>query len=207
MTKPSIRRLLATALLAFGAAAAPTASAAGIGDLLTPVALVTGGSAPCTGRVLSEPFAPWNDSNDYFLVPGGSFEGGATGWSLTGGAAVKPGGDPFVARSAGSSLALPANASATTPWVCVDLGSPTLRFFATGRTGMVAVSVVTGKLALPVTTIYPGGSWQPTPPFLFFTNLLSVLSPTGTTAVAFRFTSVGGATQIDDVYVDPYRRK
>src|SRR6478736_4631909 len=103
MTKPPIRRLLATALLAFGAAAAPTASAAGIGDLLTPVALVTGGSAPCTGRVLSEPFAPWNDSNDYFQVPGGSFEGGATGWSLTGGATVKPGGDPFVAHSAGSS--------------------------------------------------------------------------------------------------------
>jgi hypothetical protein len=91
--------------------------------------------------------------------------------------------------------------------VCVDLGSPTLRFFATGRTGAVAVSVLTGKLAIPVTTIYPGGSWQPTPPVLFFTNLLSILSPTGTMAVAFRFTSVGGATQIDDVYVDPYRRK
>jgi hypothetical protein len=49
MTKLSVRRLLATAVLAFGAVAAPTASAAGIGDLLTPVALVTGGSAPCTG--------------------------------------------------------------------------------------------------------------------------------------------------------------
>ncbi len=207
MTKPSIRRLLAAALLSLGAVTAPAASAASISDLLTPVALVTGGAAPCTGRVLSEPFSPWNDSNDYFLVPGASFEGGATGWSLTGGAAVKPGGDPYVAGSAGSSLALPANASATTPWVCVDLGSPTLRFFATGRTGAVAVSVLTGRLALPVTTIYPGSSWQPTPSFLFFTNALSVLSPTGTTAVAFRFTAVGGATQVDDVYVDPYRRK
>jgi hypothetical protein len=207
MTKPSVRRLLAAALLALGAATAPAASAASITDLLTPVALATGDNAPCTGRVLSTPFAQWNDSNSYFLAPGGSFEGGAPGWSFTGGASVKPGGEPFIDGSAGSSLALPAGSTASSPWICTDLASPTLRFFATGRTGTVTVSVLTGKLALPVATIYPGSSWQPTPAFVFFTNALSVLSPTGTTAVAFRFGSVGGDTKIDDVYVDPYRRK
>jgi hypothetical protein len=207
MTKSFARHLIPGALLALVAVALPgAASAASLGSLLTPVALVSGKAAPCTGRTLTQPFAPWNDSATYFPVPGGNFEGGAPGWTLTGGASIVSGGAPFVAGSAGSSLSLPDGASATAPSVCVDLGAPTLRFFSKGGPSAVLVEVVIGKLALPIGAALPGGGWQPSPAYAYLTNLVSILSPTGTTTVTFRFTAMGGHAQIDDVFVDPYRR-
>jgi hypothetical protein len=204
MTNRSSQRLLLAAVLSIGAIFAPVASAAGLGDLLTPVALLTGNAAPCTGRVLSQPFAPWNDQASYFPAPGGTFEGGATGWTLSGGAAVAPGGNTFL--SSGSSLSLPAGASATTPAICVDLGSPTIRAFTNGQSGAVMVSVVAAGLTVPLGSIPARGSWQPTPAMLFLTNTLGILSPTGTSTAQFRFTAIGGSGRLDDVYVDPYRR-
>jgi hypothetical protein len=204
MTKLSTRRLLILAVLSLGAITAPAASAASLGSLLTPVALLTGKAAPCTGRVLSQPFAPWRDAATYFPAPGGTFEAGAPGWTLTGSAAVTAGGNTFL--SGGSSLSLPAGTSATTPVICVDLGSPTVRAFTNGSSGYVAVSVVAAGLAIPVGLLPARGSWQPTPAMAFLTNTLSILSATGTTTAQFRFTAVGGDAKLDDVYVDPYRR-
>jgi hypothetical protein len=204
MTKPRTRTLLIAAVSSLSAIVAPAAGAADLGSLLTPVALVTGKAAPCTGRVLSQPFAPWGDSASYFPAAGGSFEGGAPGWSLTGGASVQAGGNPFL--SSGSSLSLPAGSSATSPSICVDLGSPTMRAFSNAQSGYVAVSVLAAGLTLPVGVITSRGSWQPTPIFIMLANTLGILTPTGTTNVSFRFTAVGGAARLDDVYVDPYRR-
>ncbi|MDX6568968.1 MAG: hypothetical protein QOH15_1546 [Gaiellales bacterium] len=204
MTKLLTPRLLAAAVLSIGAILVPSAGAASLGSLLTPVALVTGKATPCSGRVLSQPFAAWHDTASYFPAPGGSFESGAPGWTLTGGASVQVGGNTFL--SSGSSLALPTGASATTPVICVDLGSPTLRAFTNAQHGTVVVSVVAAGLAIPVGVISESGSWQPTPAMLFLTNTLGILSATGTTTASFRFTAVGGDAQVDDVYVDPYRR-
>jgi hypothetical protein len=204
MTKFSSRRLLLAAVLSLGAILVPSASAASLGSLLTPVALLTGKANPCSGRVLSQPFARWNDGATYFPAPGGTFEDGAPGWAFSGGASVAPGGNSFL--SSGSSLSLPAGASATTPSICVDLGSPTLRAFTNASQGTVVVSVVAAGLAVPVGVIAARGSWQPTPTMLFLTNTLSILSATGTTTASFRFTAVGGDARVDDVYVDPYRR-
>jgi hypothetical protein len=204
MTKRCTRRLLAAAVLSLGAITVPSAGAASGGSLLTPVALLTGKANPCSGRVLSQPFAPWHDSASYFPAPGGTFESGAPGWTLTGGASVQAGGNVFL--SGGSALVLPAGASATTPAICVDLGSPTLRAFTNAQRGTVVVSVVAAGLAVPVGVISASGSWQPTPAMLFLTNALGILSATGTTTASFRFTSVGGDARLDDVYVDPYRR-
>jgi hypothetical protein len=204
MTKRSARRLLTAAVLSVGAIVAPTAGAASLGGLLTPVALLTGKADPCSGRVLSQPFAPWHDTASYFPAPGGTFESGAPGWTLTGGASVTAGGNSFL--TAGSALSLPAGASATTPSICVDLGSPTLRAFTNSSRGTVVVSVVAAGLAIPVGIVPASGSWQPTPTMVFLTNTLSILSATGTTSASFRFTAVGGDAKLDDVYVDPYRR-
>jgi hypothetical protein len=203
MTKPRTRSLL-IALVSSFAAIVPATASADLGKLLTPVALLTGKAAPCTGRVLSQPFASWNDSASYFPAPGGSFESGAPGWTLTGGAAVQAGGNPFLSN--GSSLSLPAGSSATSPQICVDLGSPTVRAFSSVQSGYVAVSVTIAGLTLPIGAITSRGSWQPTPSFIMLTNTLGILSPTGTVAASFRFTAVGGAARLDDVYVDPYRR-
>jgi hypothetical protein len=204
MTNRSLRHLLIAAVLSLGAIIAPTAGAANLGSLLTPVALLTGKAAPCTGRVLSQPFAAWNDGASYFPAPGGTFEGGAAGWTLSGGASVATGGNSFL--SSGSSLALPSGASATTPPICVDLGSPTIRAFTNAQSGAVAVSVIAAGLTLPIGSLPARGTWQPTPTVLFLTNALGILSATGTSSAQFRFTAVGGPARLDDVYVDPYRR-
>ena len=46
-------------------------------------------------HVLTNPFGAWGDQADYALAPGGDFESGAAGWTLTGGAAVAAGNQPF----------------------------------------------------------------------------------------------------------------
>jgi hypothetical protein len=195
-------KALAGALLAV-AAIVPTASA----SLLTaPVATVLGTSAACQARVLSQPFTPWGDQSSYFPVASGSFEQGAAGWTLTRGATLVGGGDPFVAGSAGTSLSLPAGATATAPATCVDLAAPTLRMFAQGTGGTVVVSVTTAGLTLPLGSFRPNGTWAPSPVFAMVTNTLGALSLSGTVNATFHFTAAGGAVQLDDVLVDPYRR-
>ena len=188
------------------AIAVPTAGAASTPVLQAPVGALTGTAAACQGRVLSQPFSAFGDGSTYFPVTNGSFETGSGGWTMTGGAAVQPGGDPFTPGSAGFSLDLPAGSTATTPATCVDLGSPTLRFFTHGTGSSITVSAVIGPLAVPVGIIRPTGEWAPSPTFLFLTNALGVLSPTGTVQTAFRFGSSGGDARIDDVLIDPYRR-
>jgi hypothetical protein len=207
MTNRSTFRTLAAALFTLCAVVVPgTASASSLlGSLTTPVALLSGQGAPCTGRVLSQPFAPWGDNASYFPVAGGNFQTGAAGWSLTGGATVVSGGAPFIGGSAGASLDLPAGSSATSPATCVDLAAPTLRAFAVGK-GSVSVSAVVGSAAFPIGTISPSGSWAPTAAFLNLSNLLSVISTTGTVITEFRFSATSGDVHVDDVYVDPYRR-
>jgi hypothetical protein len=208
MTKRLGRRVLTTALLSLAAAAVPASANAAslLGSLTTPVALLTGKAAPCSARVLSQPFAPWSDQASYFPVDGGSFQTGAAGWTLTGGAKVVSGGDPYVAGSASASLDLPAGSTATAPTTCVDLSAPTLRAFAAGS-GSVAVSAVVGGTPFPMGTISSNGTkWAPTAAFINLSYLLSILSTTGTVTTVFRFTATSGDVHVDDVYVDPYRR-
>jgi hypothetical protein len=198
------RRALASGLFLLSVAV-PMAGAA-TGTLAAKVAALTANPTACQARTLTQPFTPWSDTASYFLVAGGTFEGGATGWTLTGGAQARSGGEPFLAGSTASSLDLPAGASATSPVTCVDPGAPTLRFFAIGAGSKVDVSVLIGKVAVSVGTITPTNTWAPTPTVLYLANALSVLSPTGTLNVSFRFTASGAEAHVDDVYVDPYRR-
>jgi hypothetical protein len=175
-------------------------------------------SAPsCASESLSQPFLPWADPASYTLAPGGSFEAGSAGWSLSGGAAVTAGNEPFhvTAATDSSSLALPAGSSATSAAVCVDIYHPTIRLFA--RNGGSALSTLkvevlsedaTGTVsATPIASVLGGSSWQPTTQIPIVVNLLSLL-PGDETAIAFRFTPQGAAGDwhIDDVYVDPYGR-
>jgi hypothetical protein len=199
-------RHLTGALLALAAIVVPSAGAASTPILQAPVAALTGKAAACQGRVLSQPFSAFGDAATYFPVANGSFENGAPGWTLAGGAAVRDGGDPFVPGSAGFSLDLPAGSSATAPASCVDLGSPTLRFFTRATGSTITVSVIAGALTLPIGVIRPTGAWAPSPTLLLVTNVLGLVTPSGTLNAAFRFSSSGGDARIDDVLIDPYRR-
>jgi hypothetical protein len=167
----------------------------------------------CDNSALSQPFTPWADPSSYKLAPGGDFEHGAAGWSLTGGAARAGGSESFaVTGTAGSSsLSLPDGSSAVSPPTCVNAAYPTFRVFARSDDpgAVVEVSVVYstvfGTATIPVGTLVSSSSWQPTLPMLTGSAIGGLLSG-GTANVSLRFVAYGGTTQIDDVYVDPHSR-
>jgi hypothetical protein len=168
-------------------------------------------TSSCTYGAASRPFVPWGDLASYRLVPGGSFEAGAPGWTLAGGARVVSGNESFYVHSTldRSSLALPAGSSATTAPFCVSLVRPTIRLFVANggsSTSKLRVRVVFRGL-LGVLGTFDGGtitarpSWNASPVMLATLN-----APLGTKSAQFVFTPADstGAWRIDDLYVDPW---
>ena len=204
-----IRRavLAATAAVATAAVFAAPASAG----------ILTASASDCGDETLTKPFAQFGDSANYKLVRNGAFETGTDGWTLTGGARVVTGNEPWKVGGSGhaKSLVLPAGSTAISPVSCVGLGEPTLRFFAKkNRAALLGISTLAVSVyvktslgltvAVPVGTVLNGGQWKPTPQLLIVANLLPLL-PGDRTPVAFQFTPVLGDWQMDDLYVDPWR--
>jgi hypothetical protein len=158
----------------------------------------------CNLSPLSQPFAPWLDPASYELAPGGDFE--SSSWTLSGGAALAPGSEPFAATGAlgDSSLSLPAGASAQSPATCVDAAYPTIRFFTSG-TGLVAVSVVYGNVTLPAGVAVASGGWSPSLQALTSSAVVAATAD-GSAPVSVRLTTLLGNVRVDDVFVDPWNR-
>jgi hypothetical protein len=200
---PKIRAVLAG--LAAAAASAVLAAPASAGVL-------TKSATDCDAPVTSHPFAQWGDNASYKPVPNGGLEAGSAGWTLSGGAKLVKGNEPYKVHGSGDSysLELPAGSQATSPTVCVGLQEPTLRFFARKNSGLLSTMAVSVKVetSLGLVLTVPigvdlGGNWHPTLPMLVVGNLLPLL-PGDKTPVQFQFTPLlGGDWQIDDVYVDP----
>jgi hypothetical protein len=199
---PPRRRIVFAAVVAAALAALTTATSAR-------AALVS--TSACDGAPLSQPFAPWGDTHLYKLVPGGDFEEGLAGWSLSGGARRVPGGEPYAVNGAAGSwsLELPAGASAQSPFTCVNAAYPTLRFFArdSGLLSNVLVQLVYRtplgvEAVIPVGIVALHGEWEPTLPMLTASAVPGTLSG-GTAQVALRFTALLGSSWIDDVFIDP----
>jgi hypothetical protein len=158
----------------------------------------------------STPFAAWSDYAHYAFAPDGGFEAGGSGWSLTGGARAISGNESFYVHSKTdkASLSLPLGASATSPPMCISLLSSKMRFVVRGDSGSkVRVQILyRGLLSsllgiLDGGTISAGGSWKPSPAI----GMLGGTLPLLTAGVSFRFTAVGAAAAIDDVYLDPMK--
>jgi hypothetical protein len=175
--------------------------------------LASAGSAmaACPAPSVSTPFAQWGDSNSYFAVPGGTFENGQPGWTLSS-AALSAGNEPFNVNGAADnqSLTIAGGGSATSPYFCVDTTMSSMRLFAdqvaTGGDLQITALVQTpnGVTNVAVGNLADGSmpAWAPTQPITGNTSQLQ-----GSVMVALRF-SVPAATAswtIDDVYVDPYR--
>lgn len=180
------------------------------------IALAMGAAPASAGLGLScpsptsAPFASWSDYANYAFAPDGGFEGGGIGWSLSGGARTVSGNESFYvhANTDKASLSLPAGASATSPPMCISLFSSKMRFLARGNPGaQIKVQVLYRGLLSSVLGIFDGGtispavSWSPSPAV----GMLGGVLPLLTSSVSFRFTAVGGAAAIDDVYLDPMK--
>ena len=171
--------------------------------------------ASCPTQPVSNPFSQWGDSNDYFLVPGGSFEGTSdqVGWTLSN-ASLTTGNEPFNVNDPGDqqSLTINGGGSATSPFFCVDDTMSSLRFFAQqagGGTDLRVKALVQNAdgsvTAVPVADLADGSmpAWAPTDPLGGSGHV-----PAGTSvmvALRFRAPVSNGSWQIDDIYVDPYR--
>lgn len=199
------RALLAAITTAVATAAIAAPASAGI---------LTASATDCGDESLSKPFAVFGDYSQYKIVPGGSFEGALTNWTLAGKAKVVKGNEPWkVGGSTHSkSLVLPAGSTAVTAPTCVGIEEPTLRFFAKKNSGLLSTLAVTVYVKtslglvvpVPVGVLGGNGQWKPGPQMLIVANLLPLL-PNDRTPVAFGFTPLLGDWQIDDVYVDPRR--
>ena len=171
--------------------------------------------ADCATQPVSNPFSQWGDSNDYFLVPGGSFEGTADqlGWTLSN-ASLTAGNESFNVNDPGDqqSLTINAGGSATSPYFCVDDSMSGLRFFAQqagAGTDLRVKALVQNSdgsvTVVPLADLADGSmpAWAPTDSLGGSGHL-----PTGSSlmvALRFRAPASSGSWQIDDIYVDPYR--
>jgi hypothetical protein len=175
----------------------------------------------------SQPFLPWHDGGQYFLAPGGSFEGqnALDGWSTQGGASIVSGNESYDVGSAtdGSSLYLPAGSSATTAPICVSIFSPDLRFFLKSSnswgwgghwnwswsTLQVYVNFTDryGRdLTVPVAGFSGDSHWSVSPQILFLNFIAPIVGSHWQTPVSFTFVPSGPANWwIDDLYVDPLK--
>lgn len=169
----------------------------------------------------------WLDPLPYFLATNGGFESGPAGWTLTGGAKVVSGNEPFFLNSSSDrfSLSLPAGASATSPWTCASVDGLVARLVAVASgsaLGTLQVDLLyktsRGQLktvGLTLITRLLHGSWAPTLPIVILPGtLLSDIArlDLDTVELALRFRASSGlltssSWRIDDVYVDPWAEK
>jgi hypothetical protein len=186
----------------------------GLLALAAPAAASAATTAPAgTCGTGSPVFANWNDRSNYQLAVNGDLEAGGLGWTMTGGAAVVSGGDPFAlgGKVSTKALALPAGSSATTASSCIAEGMPTFRLLARNQgaaTAKLRVEAVYGFGAFKVSKVVgdftAGSVWAPARQLSLALGLVG-----DATNVQFRFTPLDatGRWQIDSVYIDPMMRR
>jgi len=184
--------------------AVPATSSAGL--------LFTGTADTCDTRP-TQAFGQWGDTAYYALVGGGAFESGDPSWSLSGGAKVVSGNEPYYLEGRGDarSLLIPAGGTAVSPTSCFAFGDWHLRFMARnagGAKGSLEVDVVVRSL-LGVLSILDGGTVSPSGTWAPSARVSALLCNVGglltTRAVAVRLHANGTAYQVDDVYLDPWK--
>jgi len=107
-------------------------------------------SDSCTDPETAPLLSSFDDDDLYAPAPGGSFEGGAGGWQLHGGASVGAAdGGLNVLGLSRNALDLPVGASAVSPTFCVDERYPHFRF-------SYAQTALDEDADVRVEVIYPG---------------------------------------------------
>jgi hypothetical protein len=205
----SLRRafIFSTCVVAFAATAATAANAADSTsddaqfEDVSKRAVGKGREAPRRRRLRvrrpSSMFAAWGDDSAYVLAPQGDLAA-SDGWTLNKQATVVPTADPF--SGAQNSLQFVKGAEAGTPAMCVALDNPTIRFFIRDSGGneksRLKVDVLYEDFGghvkhLTIAKLRAGSDWEPSVILPMYMNVLALASPSGVTAVAFRFKAEG----------------
>jgi hypothetical protein len=122
-TTPVTTTPKATTPVATTPAATPTTTATTTTSAAVPAA------AGCTPLPTTKAFQKVDgDAADYSLAPGGNFENGTSGWTLSAGAKIVSGNETLGVSSGSHALQLPLSTSATSPAFCVDESNPSFRF-------------------------------------------------------------------------------
>src|SRR3954454_12302380 len=165
--------------------------------LVTAAVPAAANAAGCPTAPTTKPFSAFGDLADYTLAPAGAFEGGATGWSLSG-ASVVAGNETYKVHGGADakSLAIQATGAAVTPAFCVSIAEPSFRFFARRTSGGWGVLNVIVRWTdagghSPDTTagaLTGDGylSWQPSP-MLALGRMLPLWQPGSTVPVRLVF--------------------
>lgn len=215
------RRIIRAVALVASTSALACAS---VGLLASPgsagvLSTVAGVLPSCAARPTTTPFARWGDTSSYFLMPGGGFEAGAPGWTLTGGPRVVAGNETsFVnAMTDTHSLAMPTGSTVVSPTVCVAMGENTIRMFVK-NSGVASSNLhIQAFVENPLTGLVLSTgfdikgtagdtSWSPTGRLLI-PNLLGGVLGTQNLTLVFTTTGKPATWNVDDVFVDPFKSR
>jgi hypothetical protein len=199
-------RYFIPAVLAAAVCSVPAANAGLIGNVVS-------GNCPTGG---TQVFAPWQDMAQYLIAPNGSFEFGTTGWSLSGGAGVVSGNEPFYPTGT-HSLSLPSGSSAMSPQVCLGTQQLYIRMFGKDlggtdsglRVRVYWYGLLNQLLGYSDFAVFPGGgNWGPTSQVQSSGGLLAplpVVALVSSSSARVQITPLGSGSrwQIDDLYIDP----
>jgi hypothetical protein len=192
------------------------ASVLALAPLATVAAPAIANACTLAPATISHPFAQYGDTADYTLIPGGTFQTAAAGWSYSRAAtAPGPGPDTFAATT--DALTTPADAralsiapggGATTPVLCVNKTMPTIRFLALG-TGTLHITLLWrthGRThSRRIGTLRGTGTWTPTPA-LPLATAVPLTEQGASQAVRIAVTTTSTTWEVDDLYADPYVR-
>jgi hypothetical protein len=170
--------------------------------------------ADCGQADLAQVFLRWGDEASYALAPEGDLAA-SDDWTLNKRATIVSTADPF--SGALQSLLLSHDGQAATPAICINLASPTIRFFTrdVGGNGKARLKVdlvyedLTGHPKhLTIARLKARSEWQPSIIVPIYMNLLAAASPDGITAIALRFKAEGlqkdETLSLSSIYVDPW---
>ena len=168
----------------------------------------------CGTQPLAQPLLTVGDEGWYLPVDNAGFEKGTNDWKLRNGAVVREN-EPWKVLGGTQSLRLNAGGSALSDEVCVTLDHTHSRFFARAltATGTLRVDVLWDNEGddheVTVLTLDASGfrAWAPTPTATMAQAVRSLFEDEADELVALRLTAVSGAWLVDDVLVDPYRRR
>jgi hypothetical protein len=176
-----------------------------------PTAAAPVAGSPCPDRVFSTVFSAFRDRALYTPAPDGDFEAGASGWELSGGAAVVDESSSILLGEAlgARSLELADGGSAVSPEICVERGFPSFRFVTRSADGgvlRVAVLYRDGRKAKKAGRVKARAGWRVTRKVSLAQGRFRVKRGQSA-SVQLRFTASRGSVRVDDVYIDPRLRR